>query len=69
MRDRKESGQATDKNEPEEREEWLDVSEVAFVDDMLSFLVYDTEDEVEEWATRVIECFVMFEMNCQREQT
>ena len=36
------------------RECGLDVSEVAFVDDMLSFLVCDTEDEVEVWATRVI---------------
>ena len=49
-------------NESEEEEEWLDVSEVAFVDDMLSFLVYDTEEEVEVWATRVIECFETFEM-------
>ena len=50
-------------NESEEEEVWLDVSEVAFVDDMLSFLVYVTEDEVEVRATRVIECFDTFEMN------
>ena len=36
---------------------------LTFVDDMLSLLVYHTEDEVEVWATRVIECFEMFEMN------
>ena len=42
-------------NGSEEEEEWLDVSEVAFVDDVLSFLVYDTGEEVEVWATRVIE--------------
>ena len=29
---------------------------------MLSFLVCDTEDEVEVWVTRVIECFERFEM-------
>ena len=61
MRDRKLGKR--NKNEPGEEEEWLDVSEVAFVDDMLSFLVYDTEDEVEVWATRVIECFEILEMN------
>ena len=49
--DCKESGQAA-----------MDVSEVAFVDDMLSFLVYDADDEEELWATRVIECFEIFEM-------
>ena len=49
-------------NESEEEEVWLDVSEVAFVADMVSFLVYDTEEEVEVWATRVIECFETFEM-------
>ena len=35
--------ESDNKSESEEEEEWLDVSEVAFVDDMLSFLVYDTE--------------------------
>ena len=35
---------------------------MAFVDDMLSFLVCDTEEEVEMWATNVIECFEIFEM-------
>ena len=30
--------------------------------DMLSFLVYDTEEEVEIWATKVVECFETFEM-------
>ena len=49
-------------NEEEQEDEWQDISEVAFVDDMLSFLVYDTDDEVEEWASKVIECFEMFEM-------
>ena len=54
---------ASDNNdESEEEEEWLDISEVAFVDDMLSFLAYDTEEEVEIWATKVIECFEIFEM-------
>ena len=53
---------ASDKNESEEEEEWLDVSEVAFVDDMLSFLVNDTEEDVEVWATRVIKCFETFDM-------
>ena len=54
---------ASDSNdESEEEEEWLDISEVTFVDDMLSFLVYDTEEEVEIWSTKVIECFEMFEM-------
>ena len=49
-------------NEEEQEDEWQDISEVAFVDDMLSFLVYDTDDEVEEWASKVIECFEKFEM-------
>ena len=54
---------ASDNNdESEEEEEWLDISEVAFVDDMLSFLVYDTEEEVEIWATKVVECFETLEM-------
>ena len=56
---------ASDNNdESEEEEEWLDISEVAYVDDMLSFLVYDTEEEVEIWATKVIE-----RDESQREQT
>ena len=44
------------------KKKWLDASEVTFVDDMLSFLVCDTEDEFEVLATRVIECFEVFEM-------
>ena len=32
---------------------------------MLSFLVYDTEEEVEIWATNVIECFEIFEMKAK----
>ena len=51
-----------DESEEEEEEEWLDISEVAFVDDMLSFLTYGTEEEVEAWATKVVECFEIFEM-------
>ena len=35
---------------------------MAFVDDMPSFLVYDTEEEFEVWATKVIECFEIFQM-------
>ena len=62
MRDCKEFWASDNNNESEEEEEWLDVSEVAFDNDMLSFLVYDTEDEVEVWATRVIECFEKIEM-------
>ena len=53
---------ACDNNNEEQEEGWQDVSEVAFVDDMLSLLVYDTEDEVEVWATRVIMYFETFEM-------
>ena len=49
-------------NEEQQEEEWQDVSEVAFVHNMLSFLVYDTEDEVDVLATWVVECFEMFEM-------
>ena len=52
---------ASDNNESEEEEEWLDVSEVAFVHDMLSFLVNDTEEEVEVWATSD-QCFETFDM-------
>ena len=68
VRDCKEFGQATATMNLRKRKGGWTSRRFASVDDMLSFLVDDTEDEVEVWATRAIECFENIRDESQREQ-
>ena len=61
VRDCKEFGRATKMNQRKRKSGWTS-RRWRSSDDMLSFLVNDTEEDVEVWATRVIKCFETFDM-------